>query len=111
MFTVNKYLLYGIVFAVPFFALNALVVTGAPVIELLRLEGHTTVYEQYLILGLLFLVLVGGIISLYPVLKTRRLMILNIVLSAFLISFALMAGYGLGMDVYHCDILRIPNCD
>ncbi len=109
--TFNKFLFIGIVFALPFFILNALVASGAPIVEMLRAAGHTTGGEQILILGLLFLVFIGGVISLYPAIKTGRLMVFNIVIGLLFVGFSVLAGYGLGVDVYHCDILQIPNCD
>jgi len=107
----NKYLIGGIVLALPFFILNILVVLKSPFILLFRPEAQTTGYEQVLILGLLSLVLIGGIVSLYPIVKNRRLMLLNILVGFFLVGFSIMAAYGLGLDIYHCDILQIPNCD
>lgn len=105
-------LFLGIFFALPFFILNALVAINAPaVLKLLRPDAHTTGSEQILIFGLISLVCIGGLISLYPAIKTRRLVILNIVVGVLLIGFSVMAGYGLGIDVYHCNILKIPNCD
>ena len=107
----NKNLFIGILFALPFFILNALVVSGVSILKILRPEGHTTGYEQIFILGLLSLVFIGGVVSLYPAMKARRLMVLNVVVGVLLVGFSVVAGYGLGSDVYHCDILRIPNCD
>ncbi len=111
MFGVNKHLLIGILFALPFFALNALVVSGAAIGVAFRTAVNSTGYGQPFILGLLALVFVGGVVALYPVIKTRRLMLLNIVAGVLLVGFSIMAGYGLGVDVYHCDVLKIPNCD
>ena len=110
MFTPNKHLYIGIIFALPFFVLNTLVLSGVPVIKILRLNTDTG-YEQILILGLVSLIFIGGIVSLYPVVKTRRLMFLNILVSVLFVGFSLLGGYGLGKDFYHCDILQIPNCD
>ena len=111
MFTLNKHLYIGIIFSLPFFILNLLVVFGTPILKILRPETHTTGYEQILILGLVFVIFIGGVVSLYPVVKTRRLMVLNILTAVLFIGFSIMAGYGLGVDIYHCDILQIPNCD
>ncbi len=111
MFTLNKHLYIGIIFALPFFGLNALVLSGAPVLKMLHLDNQTTTYEQILILALIFLVFIGGIVSLYPVIKNRRLLVLNILVAVLFIGFSILAGYGLGKDFYHCDILQIPNCD
>mgnify|MGYP001559473498 FL=1 len=72
---------------------------------------ETTGFEQTLILTLLVLVLVGGLISLYPAIKNRHFMVFNILIAVLFIGFSVFAGYGLGKDIYHCDILQIPNCD
>jgi hypothetical protein len=111
MFAKNKHLFIGIIFALPFFILNALVVSGAPVLKMIRPYIETTGFEQILILVLLALVFIGGVISLYPVIKDRRFMVANILVAVLFVGFSIMAGYGLGKDVYHCDILQIPNCD
>lgn len=111
MFKTNKHLFVGIIFALPFFILNALVVSGAPILKIIRPYMETTGHEQILIIALLALVFVGGVVSFYPVVKNRRLMILNILVAITFISFSVMAGYGLGKDIYRCDILQIPNCD
>jgi len=37
--------------------------------------------------------------------------VMNVIVGATLVVFALFAGYGLGVDIYHSDILEIPNCD
>ncbi len=111
MFAPNKSLYIGLLLAAPFFVLNALVVSGARVAEIIRSTLESAGYAQVFILGLLALVFVGGIVALYPVITTRRLLILNIVVGLVLVGFATVAGYGLGKDVYHCDVLKIPNCD
>lgn len=111
MFTLNKHLYIGIIFSIPFFVLNVLVVSGTPVLRILRLDTLPNAYMQAFILGLVFLVFVGGLISLYPVIKTRRLLVLNLLVAILFIGFSYLGGYGLAKDIYHCDILQIPNCD
>lgn len=112
MLTNNRFLLLGILLSLPFLIANVLVATQAKFfISLLRPLGHTTSYEQILVLALIALVGVGGLIALLPIVRDRRLYTLNAIVGAVLITFALFAGYGLGVDVYHCDILNIPNCD
>ncbi len=111
MFSFNKYLYIGLAFALPFFVLNFFVATGAPVVSFLRSLSASGYEEQYLILGLIVLVFVGGVVSLYPVIKERRILILNMLLAVLLIGFSCAAGYGLAEDFYNCNVLQIPNCD
>lgn len=111
MFTLNKHLLIGMIFALPFFVLNALVALGAPIVNFLRTETVPGGYEQILILFLIFLIFIGGLVSLYPVIKNRRFLVFNILIALIFISSSVMLGYALGKDFYHCNILQIPNCD
>lgn len=108
----KRSLLIGIALALPFFLANVLVAMKAKLFLLfLRPSGQTTGYEQILVLILIALVGVGGFVALLPILRDRRLYIVNALVGVVFIIFALFAGYGLGMDFYHCDILNIPNCD
>ncbi len=108
----SRYLYFGLVLALPFLVANALVVMQAELfLSFLRPLGQATNYEQILVLSLIALVGVGGLVALLPIAKDRRLYVVNAIAGAALFAFALFAGYGLGMDVYHCDILKIPNCD
>lgn len=112
MWISSRYLYWGLALALPFFIANALVVLRAELfLSVLRPLGQTTGYEQILVLALVALVGVGGMVALLPILKDRRLYVVNAIAGAALITFAFFAGYGLGIDVYHCDILKIPNCD
>lgn len=111
MFGLNKYLFIGIIFALPFFILNALVASGAPIMNFLRSETVPGEYEQVLILGLIFLIFIGGLVSLYPVIKNRYFLFFNILIALIFICSSVMLGYALGKDFYHCNILQIPNCD
>jgi hypothetical protein len=112
MWISKRALLIGIAFSLPFLLANVLVATQAKFFILfLRPLGQTTSYEQVLVLVLIALVGVGGLIALLPILKDGRLYMVNAIVGAVLIAFALFAGYGLAVDVYHCDILKIPNCD
>ncbi len=110
---VNKHsLALCIAFALPFLIANTLVALQEEFfLSLLRPSGEMTSYEQVLVLTLITLVGIGGLIALLPILKERRLYIANAVVGALFITFAVFAGYELGKDFYHCDILRIPNCD
>lgn len=108
----KRSLVIGIALSLPFFIANALVALQAELfLSLLRPLGQTTSYEQILVLVLIALVGVGGIVSLLPILKDRRLYVINVVVGVALVAFAMFGGYGLGYDFYKCDILQIPNCD
>lgn len=112
MWMSSRYLLLGVSLALPFLIANILVVTRAKFfLSILRPLGQTTSYEQILVLALIALLGAGGIVALVPLLKEKRLYIVNAIVGTVLVAFALFAGYGLSIDVYHCDILKIPNCD
>ncbi len=111
MFTLNKHLYLGIILASPFFILNALVVSGFPVLKILALDTFPSLYEQFLILSLISFVFIGGIVSLYPAIRNLRFMVLNILVGILFVGFSVLGGYGMGVDFYHCEILKIPNCD
>ena len=108
----SRFLCWGIALAVPFFIANVLVVMQAELfLSLLRPFGQTTSYEQILVLGLIALVGVGGLVALFPLLKDRRFYVVNAIVGVAFVWFAVFGGYELGKDFYHCDILKIPNCD
>ena len=108
----SRFLFMGLALALPFAIANALVVMQSRLfLLLLRPSGQTTGYEQVFVLILIALVGIGGFVVLFPIVKERRVYLLNATIGATLIMFALFAGYGLGLDVYHCDVLKIPNCD
>jgi len=112
MWISNRNLYFGIALALPFLIANVLVAVQSELfLSLLRPFGETTNYEQVLVLALIALVGVGGLVALLPIVKDRRLYAINAIVGVVFIVFALFAGYGLGVDVYHCDILKIPNCD
>jgi hypothetical protein len=112
MWLSKRFLLVGIGFSLPFLIANVLVAMQAELfLSFLRPNGETTSYEQLLVLILIALVGIGGLVALVPILKDKRLYVVNILIGVAFIAFALFAGYGLGIDFYHCDILKIPNCD
>lgn len=105
-------LIFGVLLALPFFVANALVAMQSKwFLYLLRPMGETTGYEQVFVLALMAFVLIGGLVALFPVLKDRKLYIVNVLIGIALVVFAVLAGHGLVLDFYHCDVLRIPNCD
>lgn len=112
MWVSKRSLVIGIALALPFVIANALVAVQSELfLSLLRPFGQTTSYEQLLVLVLIALVGVGGVVAFVPVLKDRRLYIINAIIGIAFIAFALFGGYALGYDFYKCDILKIPNCD
>ncbi len=112
MWVRSRYLYFGIALALPFLIANLLVqIHDQFFLSLLRPAGHTTSHEQVIVLTLIALVGVGGLAALAPILKERRIYVVNAIVGAAFIFFALFGGYELGKDFYHCDILKIPNCD
>lgn len=112
MWTSKRYVFLGIALSLPFLIANVLVATQVNFfLSLFRPLGQTTGYEQLLVLALIALVGMGGVVALLPILRDRHLYIVNAIVGAVFIAFALFAGYGLSIDVYHCNILKIPNCD
>lgn len=108
----KRSLLIGAMLALPFLFANVLVALQSQLfLTLLRPLGETTNYEHLLVLILIALVGVGGFVCLLPLVKERRLYIVNMIVGVAFISFAFFGGYGLGYDFYKCDILKIPNCD
>ncbi len=112
MWISNRSLFVGIALALPFLIANALVAMQADFfLSLLRPLGQTTNYEHLLVLVLIALVGVGGLVALLPILRNRRLYVVNAIVGVAFVWFALFGGFELGKDFYHCDILKIPNCD
>lgn len=112
MWVSSRHLYTGIAFAVPFFIANVLVALQSQLfLKILRPLGETTSYEQVLVLALIALVGVGGLVALWPILKDKRLYVVNAIVGVAFVWFALFGGYALGYDFYKCDILQIPNCD
>lgn len=112
MWISKRPLFLGLAFSLPFFIANVLVAIQAQFfLSLIRPLGETTSYEHALVLGLIALVGVGGIVALIPMVRERRLYVINAIVGVAFVAFAVSAGYGIGYDFYKCDILKIPNCD
>lgn len=108
----KRYLLLSIAFALPFFLANAVVALQEEFfLSFLRPFGEITNYEEFVVLALIALMGVGGVVALLPILKERRLYIVNAIVGVVFIAFTLFVGYSLGYDFYKCDIIQIPNCD
>ena len=112
MWISKRSLFLGIAFSLSFFIANLLVAMQEEFfLSLLRPTGQAMNYEHLLVLVLIALVGVGGVVALLPLLRERRLYRVNEIVGAACIAFTLFGGYELGKDFYHCDILKIPNCD
>lgn len=112
MWVHRRSLLISITFALPFLFGNALVALQSQIfLSFLRPIGQTTSHEQLLVLILIALVGVGGFVALFPILKKRRLYVVNAVVAMAFLAFAIFGVYALGKDFYNCSILKIPNCD
>ena len=101
----------------PFLAANAVVGNRIePFFSLIRPGEHTSAREYVLLAGLLALVLAGAFVAAAPMLRRgddgrRRFYPLNAALALGLGLMFVAISYGLGSDIYRCDVLGLPNCD
>jgi hypothetical protein len=101
----------------PFLAANAIVGNRIePFFSLIRPGEHTSAREYALLAGLLALILFGAFVAARPMLRRgddgrRRFYPLNAALAAGLCLVFVALSYGLGSDIYRCDVLGVPNCD
>lgn len=105
--------LYGILCAVPFFVVNAIVATRPEPFysELARLG---IIPDNLLfLLALLALGLAGASIAARPIFqdKMRSAYIVNGVVALMLVVFFLIVGSALFGELYRCEIQLIENCD
>lgn len=109
--------LTGLVFALPFLVLNAIV--GArvePIFSVIRPGAHTGQLEYPLLALVLLLLPVGAVIALQPALRggsggRRWYPIANLLVAALLVAAFVAISFVLGQEIYRCDVLGIPNCD
>lgn len=108
--------LIGLVSTLPFVITNFIV--GLRIEPFYGFLDSFPVIRSSPILPLLLLLFfpVGAIFSLYPMLSkekdgSRKMYILNSVLSAVLLAIFLFLFIPLAKDIYTCDVLKIPNCD
>lgn len=112
----NRAALTGLLFVLPFFLMNFIVS--------LRMQPFFSFLEMFPairsspILPLLLLLLfpAGAYASIRPMLFTekdgsRKMPIVNCLLSALLLAMFLFLFIPLAKDMYTCEILNIPNCD
>jgi hypothetical protein len=108
--------LIALLFVVPFFLTNLVVVYRIePFLSFLRPGPHTGPFEYLVLAILLLLVLIGALVALSPLRRgadgRRRFPPLNIAIAALLIAGFVLITVNLGQEIYACDIARIPNCD
>jgi hypothetical protein len=107
----------GVLCLLPFLAVNAVVGNRIePFFSLIRPGEHTSPREYVLLFGLLALILVGALVAAGPMLRRgddgrRRFYPLNAALAVGLGLVFVAVSYGLGSDIYRCDVLGLPNCD
>lgn len=104
--------LVSVLFTTPFLFLNTIVANRIdPFFSLLRPGLHTSPQEYVLLPLVLLLLPAGAFIALRPMLGQRKFYIVNSLLAAVLLIAFAAISYGLGMDIYRCEILQIPGCD
>ena len=106
----------ALLFVVPFFVANLIVVYRVePFFSLLRPGPHTGPFEYLVLAIVLLLVLAGAIVALAPLRRgtdgKRRFPPLNIAIAVLLIAGFTVIAVTLGQEIYACDIAGIPNCD
>lgn len=107
----------GILLALPFVILNAIVANRVePFFSIIRPGVHTSSVEYALLALALGLIPTGAFIAVRPVLRkasdgTRSIYLLNGVVAAVLLLMFAALAIGLGWDIYRCDFLKVPNCD
>jgi hypothetical protein len=113
----NAAALTGALLLVPFVVLNTIVANRIePFVSLIRPGIHTSALEYVLLFTVLLLMPVGALIALRPMLerrtdgRRRRYLGNGLVAAVMLIAFLLLS-VGLGVEIYRCDVLQIPNCD
>jgi hypothetical protein len=109
--------LNGLLLALPFVVMNAIVGNRIePFFSLIRPGIHTSPVEYVLLFVVVLLIPVGAFVAARPLLQKgadgkRRFHVVNAILATLLCMFFVALSVGWGSDIYRCDILRIPNCD
>ena len=107
----------GSLFVLPFLAANAIVGGRIePLFSLIRPGVHTSAREYVLLAVVLSLIPVGAFIAARPMFHSsidghRRFYPVNAVVAGLMCVMFVAVSFGLGSDIYRCDVLGIPNCD
>jgi len=106
--------LLAALFAVPFLAMNLVVVFRVdPVFSWMRPGQHTGPYEWVIIWTLLGLLLVGAVVALLPVVRARAnrwWLVPNVVVGGILLVGFVLLSVGFGNDMT-CDAVAAKTCD
>jgi len=109
--------LVGVLFALPFAILNAIVATQLePFFSTIRPGIHTSWIEYILLFIAVTLLPIGASIAIRPILRksadgARRFYVVNgLVVALLVIAFCALVVV-LGSEIYRCDVLQVPNCD
>lgn len=102
----------GVLCALPFVVLNALIATPVPAFVVwLRPDGHTSVLELVWLWGAIGAVLVGGWVVLRVLWQQRRFVLLNGVLGIGLLIAGVALAFTFGAEMVACDWQQVANCD
>jgi hypothetical protein len=108
--------LIGGLFMVPFAAANAIVGNRIePFFSFIRPGPHTSAFEYVLLAVVLACLPVGAFVAAQPMLKRgadgKRVHLANAAVALVMLALFVILSFGLGSDIYRCDVLQIPNCD
>lgn len=107
----------GFLFVAPFVVLDVIVGKRIePLFSFIRPGEHTSVVEYVLLFASLALLPVGAWVAMQPTLqvqidKKRIFYLANTIIAVILVAVFGLLVVGLGSEIYHCDVLKAPNCD
>jgi hypothetical protein len=107
----------GALCLLPFVAANAVVGNRIePFFSLIRPGVRTSPREYVLLAVLLVLIAIGACIAARPMVAPGpfarpRVRLLNVAVAGLLSIVFLTLTTTLGMEIYRCDVLGVPNCD
>ena len=104
----------ALVFAVPLFAMNHIVVFRIePVFSWIRPGTHTGHYEWIVLWTLLGLLLVGAVVALLPLIRARAnrwWVVPDVLIGGSLLAGFVLLSIALGQDMT-CDAVASKTCD
>jgi len=102
----------GLACLAPLLAMNAVVsLRLEPYLTWLRPDTHSNPREWTLIVIALLLMPLGAFLAARPLWTQRRFFWLNASLALALVVLFSLLSFGIGEEVYRCEVLGIPNCD
>lgn len=106
---------YGLIFIIsilPFLTLNTIVSQQIqPMLGWIRPTGHTSLGEL-MVLGIsLMWAAYGAVRIIQPIRSASPWSIVRVIGGFGLFALVLVVTYGIGEEIYHCDIMHQPNCD